>query len=161
LEHSVTFTDVSLHPEWDETGRRFKRGINTWDDWHLIPTSRPEIVPPEVYTNYVDLPGANGKLDLSEYLTGEPTYKNRTGTLDFFVANGYGLWNERYNDMLRFVHGKVLYMALLDEPAYFYKGRFKLDKFGSDGKTNWSSVTISYELEPFKYPVNGIGGGIL
>ena len=134
---------------------------NTWDDWHLIPTSRPEIVPPEVYTNYVDLPGAHGKIDLSEYLTGGPVYKNRTGSLDFFVANGYGNWTMRYAQILSFLHGKVMYMALLDEPEYYYKGRFKVNQYKSDGKTNWSSVSISYELEPFKMPVSGSGGGVL
>lgn len=161
MKHSITFTDIYSEPEWDTSGRRFIRGVNTWDDWHLIPTSRPEIAPPEVYTNYVDLPGATGKLDLSEYLTGGPCYKNRSGSFDFYVENGYGLWIDRYNEMTAFIHGKRLYMALLDEPEYYYKGRFKLEKYSSDGRSNWSTVTISYDLEPYKWPVNGSGGGIL
>ena len=34
--------------------------IHTYRDWHLIPTSRPVIEPPEVKTHIVDIPGANG-----------------------------------------------------------------------------------------------------
>ena len=127
------------------------KGVNTWEDWHLIPASRPEIVPPEVYTNYVDLPGCHGKLDLSEYLTGYPVYKNRSGTLEFYAANGYGFWAERYNQICNFLHGKKLFMVLYDEPEYFYTGRFRVQKYVSDGQTNWSSVSIDYELDPFKF----------
>lgn len=160
-DHSITFLDISITPRWDSEQRCFIQGVNTWDTWHLISQSRPEIVPPEVYTNYVDLPGGHGKVDLSEYLSGGPVYKNRTGTLQFYVANGYGNWIDRYNEISEYIHGKQLYMALVDEPAYYYKGRFKVQQYASDGKTNWSSVIINYELEPYKKPVSGNGGGII
>lgn len=126
-------------------------GANTWDDWHLIPVSRPEIVPPEVYTNYVDLPAVHGKLDLSEYLTGGPVYKNRSGSLEFYAANGYHFWAETYNEICNLLHGKRMFMVLEDEPEYFYEGRFRVQKWNSDGKTNWSTVVIDYELNPFKF----------
>ena len=124
---------------------------NTWEDWHLIPSSRPEIVPPEVYTNYVDLPGAHGKLDLSEYLTGGPVYKNRSGSLEFYAANGYHFWAETYNQICNFLHGQKMKMVLWDEPEYFYTGRFRVQRWNSDGQTNWSTVIIDYELDPFKF----------
>lgn len=159
-DHAITLLPATITPVWNNAGRKFVNGINTWDDWHLIPTSRPTVPPPEVYTNYVDLPGSHGKLDLSEYLTGGPVYKNRTGSFQFYAANGYGVWNERYQQLVHFLHGKRMHMALLDEPGYYYTGRFKTQNWASDGKSNWSTVTIEYELEPFKYPVSG-GGGIL
>ena len=151
MEHSITFGDGTIYPDGDRTKMGLARGVNTWDDWHLIPASRPEIAPPEVFTNYADLPGAHGKIDLSEYLTGGPVYKNRTGSLEFFAANGYGFWAERYNQICNFLHGKEMYMTLDDEPEYFYKGRFRVQGWNSDGKTNWSSISIDYELEPFKF----------
>ena len=43
---------------------------NTWDDWHLIPKSRPLVNPPSVKTNVVDIPGGDGALDLSTALSG-------------------------------------------------------------------------------------------
>lgn len=150
-EHSVTFGDGSIYPYGDHTKRGFARGINTWDDWHLIPSSRPEIAPPEVYTNYVDLPAAHGKLDLSEYLTGGPVYKSRSGSLGFIVANNYHFWAETYSQMCNFLHGKRMYMTLWDEPEYFYEGRFRVQKWNSDGRSSWSTVGIDYDLEPFKF----------
>lgn len=150
-EHSVTFGDGSIYPYGDHTKRGFARGVNTWDDWHLIPSSRPEIAPPEVYTNYVDLPAGHGKLDLSEYLTGGPIYKGRSGSFGFIVANDFHFWAETYSQMQNFLHGKALYMTLWDEPEYFYKGRFRVQKWNSDGRTNWSTVGIDYDLEPFKF----------
>lgn len=160
-DHSVTFADDSIAPVWDTNKRKFIHGINTWDDWHLIPASRPAIAPPEVYTNYVDLPASQGKLDLSEYLAGEPVYKNRSGSLIFYAENDHGIWTKRRETIMNYLHGKVMYVALIDEPDYYYKGRLRTSKpLDSDGKTQWSSVVIDYELEPFKYPING-GGGIL
>lgn len=155
-EHSVIFgadNTVYPYPTGDISKRGYMRGVNTWEDWHLIPSSRPQIAPPEVYTNYIDLPAAHGKIDLSEYLTGGPVYKNRTGSLEFIFANGYGFWAERHNQIYNFLHGKRLYMCLWDEPQYFYYGRFKVQKPNSDGKTNWTTVTIDYELDPFKFPL--------
>lgn len=160
-DHSVTFADTTMLPILDDNKRKFLHGINTADDWYLIPASRPAIAPPEVYTNYVDLPAANGKIDLSEYLSGSTVYKNRTGSLIFYAENDKGIWNIRREIILNYLHGKEMYMALIDEPEYYYKGRFKASKpLDSDGKTQWSTVSIEYELEPFKYPFDG-GGGIL
>lgn len=168
MEHSVYFGDIEeltegsggsiISPYGDHTRQGLVRGINTWQDWHLIPSSRPEIAPPEVYTNYVDLPGCHGKLDLSEYLTGYPVYKNRTGSLEFYAANGYHFWAETYGQICNFLHGRRLYMVLYDEPEYFYTGRFRVNGWNSDGQTNWSTVTIDYELDPFKFllPCNSL-----
>ena len=75
MYHSITFGDK-----------------NTWDDWHLIPSSRPLFNPPTPKTKYQDIPGANGKLDLSEALTGYPVYDNRIGSFEFYVMNGYQEW---------------------------------------------------------------------
>lgn len=60
----------------------FFGGKNTWDDWHIVPSSRPVIKPPTKKTNYLDIPGADGNLDLSEALTGYPVYNNREGSIE-------------------------------------------------------------------------------
>ena len=48
-------------------------GKHTYRDWGLLPKTRPTIAPPKVRTNYVDVPGLDGALDLSEALTGRVT----------------------------------------------------------------------------------------
>ena len=79
MYHSITFGDK-----------------NTWDDWHLVPASRPVFLPPDVKTNYIDLPGADGHADATESLTGRVLYKNRTGSIEFYVMNGYDNFLRRY-----------------------------------------------------------------
>lgn len=124
---------------------------NTWLDWHLVPTDRPSIAPPEVITKTVEVPGM-GDLDLTESLTGYPAYKNRTGSITFMVMNDYENWHDIYQKMCSYLHGRKLYMSYEEDPGYFYCGRFTVDAY--DSGDNNSEITINYELEPFKYDYN-------
>ena len=121
---------------------------NTWDDWHLVPTSRPLVNPPEVNTSYVTIPGASGSLDLTEALTGYPTYTNRTGSWEFIVMNGYGEWYSRYSEIMAYLHGKKFRAILDDDPNYYYEGRFSVASWVSP--KNWSRITINYNVGPYK-----------
>ena len=99
-------------------------GMNTWDIWHMAPKSRPFVSPPQVKTEYVDVPGADGSLDYTEVLTGRPRYANRTGQWDFIVDNGYRNWSDLYSDILMKLHGKYFdNIVLEDDPYYKWKGR--------------------------------------
>lgn len=127
--------------------------MNSWDVWHMIPTARPSIVTPQMVENYVEVPGLNGSLDLSEALTGYPLYQNRTGTITFMFMNGYGNWVERKNSVLAKLHGKTMRITLDDDPNYYYEGRITC----GDWTTNkdMSSIDISYNVKPYaihKYP---------
>lgn len=128
---------------------------NTYDDWHLISTSRILVNPPSVKTSYVDLPGGDGSLDLTEVLGGRPTYNNRTGSWTFYVLNGYQEWYELYSDIMEYLQGKELDAVLEDDPAYAYHGRFQVDAWRSD--PTWSKIVISYNVGPYKMDVAGYG----
>ena len=128
--------------------------VNTWDDWHLIPTSRPVFQQGDVKTVYIDIPGADGQIDLTESLSGYPTYQNREGSLEFIVANGYReSWAQGFSQFANWLHGKQLRVVLDDDPEYFYEGRFKLNEWKSNNDGTWSNVTIDYNLKPYKYSV--------
>ena len=77
---------------------------NTWDDWHLIPTTRPLFNPPTVKTNIIDIPGGDGVLDLTTALAGRPTYNNRTGSWTFIVQNGFKDWTALYSEIMVYLH---------------------------------------------------------
>lgn len=128
---------------------------NTWDDWHLISTSRILFNPPSVKTSYVDLPGGDGTLDLTEVLAGRPTYNNRTGSWTFYVMNGYQEWYELYSDIMQYLQGKELDAILEDDPGFLYHGRFQVDAWRSD--PTWSKIVISYNVGPYKKDVAGYG----
>ena len=88
---------------------------NTWDDWHLVPTSRPVFHPPAQKVKTIDVPGGDGVIDLSRALTGYPVYQNRTGSFEFIVPNGFEPWeagrieqtpwHSVYSDIMDYLHG--------------------------------------------------------
>ena len=55
------------------------KSINTFDDWFLIPESRPTIANPSVRTSYIEVPGASGSIDATDWLSGFPLYDDREG----------------------------------------------------------------------------------
>ena len=130
---------------------------NTWESWHLIPTSRPVVAPPKQKTKIVDIPGGSGVIDLSESLTGYPVFNNRTGSFEFLIANNMYVeadnttssWIDVYTDIMKHLHGKTMKMVLEDDPDYYYEGRFAVDQWNSD-KTH-SKITISYDVGPYKW----------
>lgn len=121
---------------------------NTWDDWHLLPSTRPLFNPPPTKTKQVDIPGANGSIDLTESLTGYPVYENRTGSTEFYVANGYQDWNVLYSEIMGYLHGKEMKAYLEDDPYFYYVGRFEVNQWKSD--KYWSIITIDYDVYPYK-----------
>ena len=121
---------------------------NTWDDWHLVPESRPVFLPPDVKTNYVDIPGADGHLDLTEALVGEPLYKNRSDSITFYVANGYWSWEEAYSTIMNYLHGQKMRAYLEDDPGFYYEGRFSVNTWRSE--KHRSEIVINYDISPYK-----------
>lgn len=142
---------------------------NTWDDWHILPISRPIFTPPKIKEKYIDVPGGNGVLDLTESLTKYPTYDNRKGSFEFRIMNHYekngklmletkrtGRWAERYSEIMEYLHGQSLYAVLDDDPTWFYQGRFSVDDLKSED--TWSVITIGYNVNPFKWAVESSTG---
>lgn len=121
---------------------------NTWDDFHLIPTSRPIIAPPSVKTNTIDLPGGNGVLDLSYSLTKCPLYDNRKGSLEFIVDPDQDTWINVYQKLSNYLDGRYRYMTLEDDPYWVYEGKFMVNDWQSD--EHWSTITIDYDVKPYK-----------
>lgn len=131
LYHSITFGDK-----------------NTWDNWHIVPTSRPVFNPPKPKTKFLEIEGGNGLIDLSESLTGYPVYSNREGSFEFIVMNDYKEWQEAYSDISDYLHGQKMKAVLEDDQYYFYEGRFSVNNWKSD--KNNSFITIDYNVAPYK-----------
>ena len=131
MYHSITFGDK-----------------NTWDNWHIVSTSRPVFNPPKQKTKFLEIEGGNGLIDLSEALTGYPLYDNREGSFEFVVMNDYKEWQEAYSDIADYIHGQRMKAVLEDDPYYFYEGRFYLNQWKSD--KNNSFITIDYNVAPYK-----------
>lgn len=127
--------------------------INTWEDWHLVPSSRPVFEPPEQKLTQVDVPGSNGLIDLSTSLTNYPIFQNRNGTIEFIVVNDYGDWAVRYSEIMDYLHGKTLKAFLEDDKSYYYEGRFYVENWTSNNDGTWSTISIGYSVEPYKLKI--------
>lgn len=123
---------------------------NTWLDWHLIPTSRPTFPPPPQKTQIIDIPGADGVIDLSSALTGKPVFGNREGSWEFFVIDGYGDWVDRYSEIMNYLHGKRMSVRLEDDWNHQYDGRFTVENWDSANDGTGSKITIAYSVAPYK-----------
>lgn len=133
-------------------------GKNTFDDFGLIPTSRPIINPPEPNYSYLEVPGRDGVIDLSETLTGMISFSNRSGSIEFLVPKERN-WSELYSELLSFIQGKFKRVILEDDPLYYYEGRLQISSWKSN--KNNSTITIQYDLAPFKYETTNAVDGYL
>lgn len=129
---------------------------NTWDDWQIVPSTRPAFSMPSVKTKTVDIPGGDGLIDLTESLTGYPVYNNRDGSFNFIVVNDFyepvnscEEWFKRYSRIANYLHGKKMKVYLEDDPDWYYEGRFSVENWKS-GK-QYSELSIKYNVGPYKW----------
>lgn len=122
-------------------------GKHSWNDWRLVPASRPIIPLPSMHTKDVEIPGRSGKIDLSTFQAGHPTYKNRTATISFYVENGVRSWNETYSMIANHLLGQKIKVVLSDDPKYYYYG-YCTPTIGNG--EHRLVVQIALDLDPFK-----------
>lgn len=122
---------------------------NTWTHWHIVPTSAPEFAPPTVKTEFVDIPGSSVTLDLSESLTGFPTYQQRTGSHEFMLYPDHNDPVLLHSDIMNYLHGRKMDAFLKDDPLFKYSGRFAISDIKID--SDFSYITIDYTVDPYKY----------
>ena len=150
--------------------------FNTYKDFYLVPTSLPVISTHGIKTKSVDVPGANGAIDLTESLTPFPVYKNRTGSLEFALLNdrreyytrynraphsmsskyakdGDSIWPVIYSDIVNKLHGRKCQIILEDDPDWYYEGRIAVNSWKSSNDGKWPVITLNYDLAPYKLSV--------
>lgn len=145
-EYSISFGD--LYTPSGQSYTDFQDVANTWETWHLIPSSKPSIAVPTVVTKFIEIPGSDGMLDLTEYLTGRPSYGQRQGSISFYSINPGNINESILEDMKRVLHGKKIKMRLMSDPNYYYEGRFNVGPIESG--VLYSGITITYQLDPYK-----------
>lgn len=125
--------------------------FNTWYDLHLIITAKT-IPDAEPKTNYVRLDGMSGSLDLSEALTGEITYADRTISATFWTDYG----NHRDREALlqkitASLHGKKVKIIEPDDPNHYFYGRVKIKS--KKNISAYAEFTIEAVCDPWRYAI--------
>ena len=123
----------------------------TFNDWGLYLSTRPVIAPPEVRTKYIDIPGTNGALDLSEILGGV-TYKTRNFNVTLVAIRNRNNWDSIYSTVMGYLHGQRRTMILDDDPQYRWSGRFSVDSITYGDRT--CKIAISGTLKPYKVKIS-------
>lgn len=122
-------------------------GFHTWADWGLYLTGPASISLPVPQTNYIEVPGRDGYLDLSTALTGEPVYQTRDFSVPLMSLASPEAWPGLYSSILNAIHGQTLEIVLDEDPDYYYTGRVSVELPSYDG--TWQFV-VSGVLYPYK-----------
>lgn len=127
---------------------------NTWYDWRLYLTFK-DIPDAEPKTNYVNIDGMDGTLDLSESLTGGITYNDRTLTATFWTDTGNRTDREALlRKITASLHGKKIKIIEPDDPEHYLTGRvFIKNKINNLAYTEFTLEAI---CEPWRYAVDDV-----
>lgn len=119
-------------------------------DFGLIRTGMT-IGTPQAKIHKVDIEGADGSLDLTEYF-GDVTYSDRELTFEFETPKRQEEFNELFTEILNAIHGREMIVYPSDETEYYYIGRINVNEWKSDKAIG--RVAIDVVAQPYKYKMN-------
>ena len=122
---------------------------HSFKDYKLILSSFNNPLPlPKTY--YIDVPGRNGTLDLSEHIS-SIRYERRTLTFRFASCVGEAMRYIQQSKILNEIHGKEMKIILDADKNYYYIGRINAKEWEMERDVAY--LTIEVVAEPFKYDV--------
>lgn len=120
---------------------------HSYNDWALIP-GRIEIQTPQIKQNKIDIEGADGALDLTDFF-GEVKYNDFPLSFPFTMLGEEAGYIARHDQIKNAIHGKKLRIILDDDPGFFYLGRLTVGSLKKE--KGYATLTIDAECEPYKY----------
>ena len=134
-----------------ETGIQFG-DIHSYYDLNLV-LSSVDIPPAQPKTNYIDIPGGNGSIDLTEAL-GEVKYKDKALTFVFTMfPNDLLTFEEKKTQIANALNGKRFEKITVEKDSdYYYTGRCVVDSFLEDKMLR--QFTVVATVNPYKLKQN-------
>lgn len=121
--------------------------LHSFREWGLILSSK-EIGSPAIKESKIDIEGADGELDYTEYFGGVK-FGNRTLKFEFRKA---GISAREFLILLSDVHdalyGRKMTVALDDDSDWYYQGRCKVADFSHNGRI--AKISVEVDAEPYK-----------
>lgn len=131
----------------------FDNEKNTWDDWKMIPTSPPQVPPPQPNLNLVDIPGGE-RIDLSRVPFGHLTYKRVSGSWSFLCEEVDPKTRVHlYEELRDWLHFSTRFVTLEDDPLHKWRGMFSINM--PESGENTAGITINFDLDPYRYNLDG------
>lgn len=122
-------------------------GLHSYHDFGMWLSERPDWGDPEPKLNLVEIPGADGLLDLTEANAGEVKFHNRTITLTFAAmvkADKQESFKARIRNAL---HGKVCTIIPDEAPDWYYHGRCTVSFID---QASWKlRIIVTVDADPY------------
>jgi len=125
-------------------------GIDFYSEYGLLLSSK-KISPPSPKVITIDIPGADGCIDLTEALNGEPKYNNRDIFLSFTKIGKSSISLSTYRLVANKFHGRTCKIVFSDIPGYYYEGRVAVKDFDADGTIG--KLEIECDAKPYALEV--------
>ena len=129
-----------------ETGILFD-DIHSFHDLNLV-LSGCDIPPATPKTNYVDIPGADGSVDLTE-AHGEVRFNDRDCKITFTMKpDDVMTWEEKKTEISNLLNGKKAKITLDKDADFFYTGRCTVNSYLSSKKLR--QIVVTARVSPYK-----------
>lgn len=125
-------------------------GIDLYSEYGLLLSSKV-ISPPSPKVLTIDIPAADGCIDLTEAINGETKYNNREISLVFTKIGVSSVSLSTYRLISNKFHGKICEIVFSDIPSYYYKGRVSVESFETD--KGIGMLEIVCDAEPYALEV--------
>lgn len=119
--------------------------IHSYYDLNLV-LSEVSIPPATAKTNFVDIPGADGSVDLTEAL-GEVKYNDRECRFAFTVFP-YEDFEVKKREVSNLLNGRRVKIIVDKDPDYYWDGRCSIDEYMSD--KNLHKIVVGAVVAPYK-----------
>lgn len=126
--------------------------FHTLKDWSLAVGNNNYIGDPEQHTDFISVKGRNGLLDISEALTGRPTYSSRPINIALGGIRERNDWDAVVSDIRNKIEGKTIKLIFDNDPTYFWYGRCHVTNFDRTRELGQFNIEIP-NADPYKYNV--------
>lgn len=124
---------------------------HSYRDFGLILSSKT-ISLPKAKTKTVEVPGADGVIDLTESLIDDIKYKNRSLQFTFTVIDPMASWAAVLSAVTNYIHGRRMRIYMDWDRNYYYEGRCSVNQFKSNKRT--STIVVDCDCDPYKIEKN-------
>lgn len=123
---------------------------HSYKDFGLLLQGK-EIGSPAIKVNMIDIPGADGSLDVTDYFGGAK-FENVKHKFEFTTIAPRTEYYSLFSTIKNAIHGKKERIVIDGDPSFYYVGRCSVSAFTNDKGAGF--VTVECDCEPYKYKQN-------
>lgn len=125
-------------------------GTDMYKKYKLVLADRHSVQPPGPKTYLVEVPGADGTVDLTDAM-GPVKFNNREITLNFGRMCEIEKWPSFLSEIYGLYNGQAVELIFDDDENFFYKGRASFSDYERARRSGTFTVTV--DADPYKYEV--------